>query len=475
MQYPDISPIFANIFIKVDIIVLASAIVILLIAVILFLNKPKPADASTSDELLRLRTENQDLHIAKATAAERAAGLMAERDKADKALHEERLRYEAMIRELNQQLLTEQNNNTRIQETYKAQRERLAEQELYMQDLQQKFKLEFENVANKLLDEKSQKFTETNKNSLDLLLNPLKENIKLFEEKVEKVYKAESDERNVLKGEISKLMELNKQISEEANNLTRALKADTKKQGNWGEVILDRLLEASGLMEGESYTKQGKGMGLADEDGNRFQPDVIINLPDSKHIVIDSKVSLLAYERLVNSDTEDERETYLKQHIISIKGHINNLGAKNYQDLYGINSPDFVLLFIPIESSFAIAIQKDIELFEFAWHKKVVLVTPSTLLATLKTVASIWKQEQQTRNAIDIATKAGALYDKFVGFINDMKKIGENIDRSKTAYQDAFSKLSEGNGNLIGRAETLRKLGAKNTKQIDQKYLDNQG
>lgn len=455
-----------------DAIILGAAILILLIAVILFLKKPKALDAISADELQRLRTEGEHLRINLAKAEERGSGLAIERDKADRNLHGERLRYEDMIRDLNQELLAEKSRMTKAEEAFKAQRERLAEQELYMQEVQQKFKLEFENVANKLLEEKSQKFTEANRNSLDLLLNPLKENIKLFEEKVEKVYKAESDERNVLKGEISKLMELNRQISEEAGNLTRALKADTKKQGNWGEVILDRLLEASGLLEGESYTKQGKGLGLADEDGNRFQPDVIINLPDNKHIVIDSKVSLLAYERLVNCETDDEREVFLKQHIISIKSHINGLGGKNYQDLYGINSPDFVLLFVPIESSFAIAVQREAELFEFAWNKKVVVVTPSTLLATLKTVASIWKQEQQTRNAIDIATKAGALYDKFVGFIADLKKIGDNIDRSRDAYQDAFNKLSAGNGNLIGRVEVLRKLGAKNTKLIDQKFIE---
>ena len=455
-----------------DAIILVAAIVILLIAVILFIKKPKALDGLSADELMSIKADNDALKITLARTEERAGGLTIERDKIELHLQDERLRYEAMVRDLNQELLAEKSRMTKAEEAFKAQRERLAEQELYMQELQQKFKLEFENVANKLLDEKSARFTETNKTSLDLLLNPLKENIKLFEEKVEKVYKAESDERNVLKGEISKLMELNKQISEEANNLTRALKADTKKQGNWGEVILDRLLEASGLMEGESYTKQGKGMGLADEDGNRYQPDVIVNLPDNKHIVIDSKVSLLAYERLVNCDTDDDRALYLKQHIISIKSHINGLGGKNYHELYGINSPDFVLLFVPIESSFAIAVQADIELFEFAWNKKVVLVTPSTLLATLKTVASIWKQEQQTRNAIDIATKAGALYDKFVGFINDLKKIGDNIDRAKENYNDAFSKLSSGSGNLIGRVENLRKLGAKTTKVIDQKFIE---
>lgn len=452
-------------------IVLAAALIILIIAVVLFIKKPK-TDGTSSEEILRLKGENDQLKISLARTEQRAEGLTLERDRAEQNLQDERLRYEANIRDLNQELVAEKSLSAKAEESFRAQRQRLDEQQQYMQEVQQRFKLEFENVANKLLDEKSQKFTETNRNNLDILLNPLKENIKLFEEKVEKVYKAESDERNVLKGEISKLMELNRQISEEANNLTRALKADTKKQGNWGEVILDRLLEASGLLEGESYTKQAKGLNLLDEEGNRFQPDVIIHLPDNKHIVIDSKVSLIAYERLVNCEINDDREQYLKQHILSIKAHINGLGGKNYQDLYGINSPDFVLLFVPIESSFVIAIQKDAELFDFAWNKKVVLVTPSTLLATLKTVASIWKQEQQTRNAIDIATKAGALYDKFVGFIADLKKIGDHIDRSKDAYQDAFNKLSAGSGNLVGRVETLRKLGAKTTKQIDSKFIE---
>jgi len=454
------------------VVVLIVGLIMMLVSVLLFLKKPKTADGVSADEINRLKADNDQLRISVAKAEERAAGLIYERDKADKLLIDERTRYEGMTIALNQELVAEKSRMAKAEEAFKAQRDRLAEQEKYIQELQQKFKLEFENIAAKLLEEKSQKFTETNKASLDLLLNPLKENIKLFEEKVEKVYKAESDERNVLKGEISKLMELNKQISEEASNLTKALKADTKKQGNWGEVILDRILEASGLIEGESYIKQGKGLSLTDEDGNRLQPDVIINLPDNKHIIIDSKVSLIAYERLVNCETEDEREAHTKQHILSIKGHINGLGGKNYQDLYGINSPDFVLLFVPIEASFAIAIQRDVELFEFAWNKKVVLVTPSTLLATLKTVASIWKQEQQTRNAIDIATKAGALYDKFVGFITDLKRIGDNIEKSKEAYNDAFNKLTSGSGNLVGRVEVLRKLGAKATKQIDQKFIE---
>ena len=448
------------------------SIVILLIAVVLFLKRPKSAGGISEEEMLQLKKDNEQLKITLAIADEKLNGLISEKESVTALLREEKEILKNDLIQEREKLGQANQSLESARSYYKAQQEKIQEQKAEVEQIRQNFQREFENIANKLLEEKSLKFNETNKSSLDLLLTPLKENIKLFEEKVEKVYKAESDERNILKGEISKLMELNKQISEEASNLTKALKADTKKQGNWGEVILDRILEASGLIEDESYTKQGKGLNLTDENGNRFQPDVIINLPDNKHIVIDSKVSLIAYERLVNCETEEERESYIKQHINSIKSHIIGLGSKNYQDLYGINSPDFVLLFVPIESSFVIAIQTDLELFEFAWNKKVVLVTPSTLLATLKTVASIWKQEQQTRNAIDIATKAGALYDKFVGFIADLKKIGDNIDRSKDAYNDAFGKLSTGSGNMIGRVEVLRKLGAKATKQIDQKFIE---
>jgi len=434
--------------------ILASIIIASTLAIgIILLNKKNTPKA----ELTQLRIQFQDSAIALAKAEERCLLLKEEKDKLYIELQQERQK----LADINQSY-----ESTRTY--YIAQQEKITEQKAEIEKLQQKFTKDFELIAGKILEEKTQRFTETNKTNLDQLLNPLKENIKAFEEKVEKVYKSESDERNVLKGEISKLMELNRQISQEAHNLTKALKADTKKQGNWGEIVLDRILEASGLIKGESYSKQS---GFTDENGNRLLPDVIINLPENKHLIIDSKVSLLAYERLVNCEDDNLKSQHLNEHILSIKNHIKNLCSKNYCDLYGINSPDFVLLFIPIESSFAIAVQHDIELFEFAWNKRVVIVTPSTLLATLKTTASIWKQEQQTRNAIDIATKAGALYDKFVVFINDLKKLGENLDRAKESYSDAFSKLSTGSGNLIGRVENLKKLGAKTSKQIEEKFL----
>lgn len=422
----------------------------------------------TSAEFKKACAENITLGLQIAKAEERCENLMREKDNITVLLKTEQ---ERLIQELQverHKVAEAARSLESVKTFYQAQQEKIDDQKAEIEALQLKFNKEFELIAGKILDEKTLRFTEVNKVNLDQLLNPLKENIKAFEEKVEKVYKAESDERNVLKGELGKLIELNRQISQEAHNLTKALKADTKKQGNWGEFVLDRILELSGLVNGESFTKQSS---FADENGNKLQPDIVITLPDNKHIIIDSKVSLIAYERLINCHTDKDRLMHLDSHIMSLKNHIRGLSNKNYSDLYRVNSPDLVLLFVPIESSFAVAVQHDVELFEYAWNKRVVIVTPSTLLATLKTIASIWKQEQQTRNAIDIATKAGALYDKFVGFINDLKKVGDNIDRAKESYSDAFGKLSSGNGNLIGKVEALKKLGAKTNKQIDEKLL----
>ncbi len=445
------------------------SIVVLLIAVFVFLKKPKTADGISTEEAAKLRAESNQLQISLAKAEERAAGLALERDKADKSLQDERIRYDAAITALNQELNSEKSRIVKAEEAFKAQRERLADQEKSIQEIQQKFQLEFQNIANKLLDEKSQKFVETNRAHLDILLNPLKENIKAFEEKVDKVYNMEAAERNTLKGVISQLMELNKLISNEAQNLTKALKGDSKKQGNWGEVILERVLERSGLVKDREYRMQAS---FITADGNRLQPDVIVDLPDEKHLIIDAKVSLVAYERLVNCETEDERKLYSKAHVESIRNHVLNLSSKNYHDLYQINSPDFVLLFVPIESSFSFAVQLDAELFSDAWEKKVVIVSPSTLLATLRTISSIWKQERQNRNVLEIARLSGAMYDKFVGFIGDMEGIGKNIKLSQAAYESAINKLTEGNGNLTKTAEKIKGLGAKANKQLDQKYLD---
>jgi len=352
---------------------------------------------------------------------------------------------------------------------FQEQEKRLAEQRIEFEELNKRFNTEFENLANRILDEKSKKFTDQNKENLELLLNPLRDRIKDFEKKVDEKYDFEQKERASLKGEIKVLHELNKKISEEAHNLTTALKGDTKKQGNWGELILDRILESSGLIKGEEYFTQET---VYSDSGERFQPDVIIHLPEQKHIIIDSKVSLVAYERFVNSETESDQENWLKAHVSSVKTHIKNLSEKNYQSAKGVSSPEFVLMFMPIESSFSLSVRADDELFNYAWDKRIVVVSPSTLLATLRTVASIWKQDRQTKNAIEIAEKSGLLYDKFVGFIEDMRKIGDRLDSTQKVYQEGMKKLTDGSGNLVRKAEELRKMGARAQKQLPSELLD---
>ncbi|MFZ7106698.1 MAG: DNA recombination protein RmuC [Bacteroidota bacterium] len=347
--------------------------------------------------------------------------------------------------------------------------EKLQSQKAELEALQDRFTKEFENLANRILEEKSQKFVEQNRNNLDVILNPLKEKIRDFEQKVDQAYKSEAAERNSLKGEIGKLVELNKQISDEAHNLARALKGDTKKQGNWGEFILEKILEHSGLERDREFKVQHS---TSNEEGRRVQPDVVVFLPDNKHLIVDSKVSLVAYEAMVNAGSEEEREQYLREHVQSVKNHVRQLSEKKYQSAEGMNAPDFVLLFMPIEPSFSVAIQGDTELFAYAWDRKIVIVSPSTLLATLRTIASLWKQERQTRNALEIARVGGALYDKFKGFIDDLIDVGKKMDAAKAGYSDAMNKLSSGPGNIIKRIEDLRKLGAKSSKELPQALVE---
>ncbi len=417
----------------------------------------KTSDVSSIEDLQKTITEN-------AVLKEKLRAIEISSEKNLQDLNSEREK----VLQLSQELEREK---TFLKTQLNSKLEEIETQKKMIADMQSSLTKDFEIIATKLLEEKSQKFTEHNRTSLDIILNPLKDKIKSFEDKVESAYRAEAAERNTLKGSIEELMKLNKQISDEANNLSTALKGNTKQQGNWGEFVLEKILESSGLIEGENYVLQGEGMGLVDNEGNRFQPDVIINLPDDKHVIIDSKVSLIAYEKLVSSNDAESREKFIKEHITSLKNHVLNLSNKNYQDLIGIKSPDFVLLFVPIESSFSIATQHDKDLFEYAWSRKIVIVTPSTLLATLKTIASIWKQEKQTKNALEIARQAGTLYDKFVGFIEDLKKIGEQLNKTQQTYNEAYSKLHTGKGNLTSGVESLKRLGAKAKKQIDKNLL----
>lgn len=358
----------------------------------------------------------------------------------------------------------------RAEEIFKSQEEKFNTLKSELENVHKKYSTEFEVIANKILEEKSVKFTEQNKTNMDIILNPLKDNIKRFEDQVQKSYKIESDERITLKTEIKNLVDLNKQISEEANNLTKALKGDNKMQGNWGEHILENIFERSGLIKDQEYKKE---FSATNEDGGRNRPDFVVLLPDNKHIIVDSKVSLVAYEKAVNTTDISERDQFVKEHLLSIRQHIKGLSERNYQTISALNSPDFVLLFIPIESSFSVAVQADQELFNYAWDKKIVIVSPSTLLATLRTIASVWKQERQNKNVVEIARQAGGLYDKFVGFLEDMMKIEKSIDDSGKAYQAAINKLNSGNGNIIKRVENLKSLGAKTDKQISSKFIEN--
>ncbi|RWY52312.1 DNA recombination protein RmuC [Mucilaginibacter gilvus] len=451
-----------------DVVILGVAGLFVIVAMVLFFVRKRPEGFISADEFAALKTENESFKISLAISGQKAAGLQSEKENITKLLKDEQNRLLDELLYERTQLAQANQSLESSRSFFKAQQEKLAEQKADIEQTRSHFQKEFENIAEKLLKEKSREFTDVNKLSIDTILNPLKENIKSFEEKVEKVYKAESDERNVLKGEISKLMDLNKLISTEASNLTKALKGDNKKQGNWGEVILEKVLERSGLVNGREYRTQAS---LNHADGNRLQPDVIIDLPDEKHLIIDSKVSLIAYERLVNCETEEERRLFSKAHIESIRAHVHGLSSKNYHDLYQVNSPDFVLLFVPIESSFSFAVQLDADLFSDAWDKRVVIVSPSTLLATLRTIASIWKQERQNRNVLEIARLSGEMYDKFVGFVGDMEGIGKNIKQSQDSYEKAINKLTDGRGNLTVTAEKIKKLGAKANKQIDVKYI----
>ncbi len=346
--------------------------------------------------------------------------------------------------------------------------ERNKEQKEEVEKLQEKFTKEFENLANKILDEKSNKFTEQNKENMKNILTPLQDKIQLFEKKVEDTHKESIDYHAALRQQILGLREMNIQMSKETLNLTKALKGDSKMQGNWGELVLERVLEKSGLEKGREYEVQ---QSFTTEEGNRVMPDVVINLPDGKKMIVDSKVSLVAYEKYINEDEEDLKNSYLKEHTNSIKRHVEQLGNKNYQDLYQIESPDFVLLFIPIEPAFAIALNDDASLYNKAFEKNIVIVTPATLLATLRTIDSMWTNQKQQENALEIARQAGALYDKFEGFVADLIKIGKKIDETKIEYTGAMNKLVDGSGNLITRVEKLKKMGAKAKKALPDSII----
>ncbi|PHL00498.1 DNA recombination protein RmuC [Neolewinella marina] len=352
--------------------------------------------------------------------------------------------------------------------------ERLEQQQAEMERLQEASVAHFERTADRLLEEKSARFTQQNVQQLNGILAPLKERIQGFEAQVEKRFLEETKDRVSLRTEIQHLHRLNQQISAEANNLAGALRGNTKTQGDWGEWQLLTLLEASGLQSGVHFHAQAS---YQDENGRQKRPDFIINLPENKHLVIDSKVSLTAYERYCSCPPEEEarRRTEAAAHLRSLRQHVVDLASKDYTRLYQINSPDYLLLFVPIEPALGLALTTDQNLFLEALNRNIVLVTPSTLLATLRTVSYIWKQENQKKNVLEIARQSGMLYDSFVAFTDDLRKVGHRLDQAQASYQAAFNKLSTGGkygATLIGRAEKLRRLGAKTKKRLDSQLLE---
>lgn len=347
--------------------------------------------------------------------------------------------------------------------------ERLVENKKEVNELQEKFRIEFENLANKILEEKTGKFTEQNKKNLDDILNPLKEKIQQFENKIDETHKKDIADRASIQERIKNLVETSNQISEDAKNLTKALKGDSKIQGNWGELILENILEQSGLVKDREYFVQ---QSFKDESGSRFQPDVVIKFPDNRNVIIDSKVSLTAYERFVAAESKEQQEKALVEHIISIKNHIKELSDKKYQDLVDIKSLDFVMMFLPIEPAFLVAIQNEPDLWNFAYQKGIILISPTNLIAVLKMVSNFWEQDRQNRNVMEIAQQSGALYDKFVGLVDDLQDIGNKLDSTKKAYDGTMNKISTGKGNLISRAQKIKELGAKAKKELPKELFE---
>ena len=332
-------------------------------------------------------------------------------------------------------------------------------------ELKEQLLQQFKATSHEVIKQQSVDFSERNAN----ILAPFKEQLNKFEQTVNQSIHIEKENFSALKEHFEQMRSMNQKISEEANNLTKALKGDTKMQGNWGELILEKVLEKSNLQKGSEYETQ---YSTVNPDGKRIQPDVVVHLPEGKHVIIDSKVSLVAYEKYVSAESEEALQKALKEHVASLRAHVRGLSEKKYPEGDGFFTPDFVLMFIPIESSFGLAVKEDLDLFNFAWERNIVLVSPSTLLATLRTIASIWKQEKQNRNVLEIAEESGKLYDKFVGFMEDLERIEKSFLQTQKHFEEAQKKLHNGRGNLVGRVEKIKKLGAKATKQLDEKYLD---
>jgi len=403
---------------------------------------------------------NQQIELNKALAIsnEKSDNLANRMDQLDRQLEKEReLKHEA------EKLLV-----SRDSELINL-KQRLEEEKKNLEAIQERSRVEFENVAHRILKQQTADFTITSQKGLQDILTPLRERIQDFEKKVDLTYEKGLKDQSDLKAELLKIYDLSVTLDKDAKNLTNALKSDSKRQGNWGEIILERVLERSGLIKDQEYYLQ---FSTKNEQGAIMRPDVVIRLPEDKHLVIDSKVSLTAYTEYVSAEEEHLRSKKLREHLDSIRRHIKELSEKRYDQLLGINSPDFVLMFMPVEPAFALAVQADHELFNYAWHERVVIVSPTTLLATLRTVSSIWKFEKQNQNALEIADRGGKLYDKFASFVNDLENIGQNIEKAEKSYQDAHKKLISGSGNLIRQVEQIKIMGVTTKKSLPETLIN---
>lgn len=406
--------------------------------------QPEPVDTSMEIELGTLRNANTRLEQELTNSKDKLAEVQ--------SAHQILLQSEATLKS-----------------RYASLEEKLEVQKAELSELQERFRKDFELVANKILEEKTEKFTEQNKKNLDSILSPLKERIGEFQKKVEDSNEKNTERSAALDKHLQMLQELNREITQETKSLTMALRGDSKTQGNWGEFQLESILEKAGLEKGIHYTKETN---LKTEDGDNQRLDYIIKLPDGKHLILDSKVSLTAYSNYFDAETEEEKAKCLKQHLDSVNGHVKMLGSKDYQKLHGINSPDYVMMFIANEPALTLALKEDPTLFEKALDKNIVIVSTSTLLATLRTISYIWKQDLQNKNAEEIARQAANLYDKFVGFTEDLIKLGDQMKTANKTYSNAMNKLTEGSGNLTRRAENLKKLGVNPSKQLDSRMLE---
>lgn len=411
----------------------------------------KAALDTLRDEMGRQQQLHADqLKSAQETARERESGL------------------ETSLQELRDQHQLARDQAIRLESELLPLKEKLNDRQKDLEETREALNTQFKVLSNSILDQQSTKFSEQNKKQIDGLLGPLKERITEFEKKVDEKYLGEAKDREGLKSQIQSLVEQSKRLEQEARDLTTALKGDNKTQGNWGELVLTRVLESSGLREGTDFVLQYTER---DEGNSLKKPDVVVHLPDGKHIIVDAKVSLVAYEQFVNAPDDEAQQRAIKAHIESVRGHVKNLSSKDYPSLTGLNTPDMVLLFIPIEASFAVALEQDAGLFDFAWSNKIVIVTPSTLLATLKTVQSVWQHKRQIDNATAIAEEAGRMLDKFIGLADDLEKLGSQVfGTAKNTYDSAMKKLT-GNGNLVKQATRLQEKGVRTKKELSATLL----